>query len=232
MKFNQPQLFGPAFRVALPAIIAAMVLAFSTAATAQETPSLPNLSDAQWEKIHSGEVYVDVNKSDSINRGVVVGIVQEEISEVTPLIARCWEYGNWRDNLTDTGFEGQTDRNNIVCSGTAKVPFPLRNRDGHFDVHNRTEDIEGTRSFVSSFDYIEGSGNMEDMFGYWVAFPYGADDEHTLIKHVLNVDIGGWVPGPVMRWATGRTLPNTILGIRTELDDDLSEPPYWRNHDY
>lgn len=215
------------------ALLAALfVLALSSGAVADEEPSLPDISDAQWDKLHDGEVYVDVDREGSNNRGVVIGIVQEEINDVTPLIARCWEYGDWRDNLKDTSLEENTDGNHLVCGGTAKVPFPARDRHGHFDVHNRSTDVEGTRSFVSTFNYIDDTGNLEDMFGYWVAYPYGDDGEHTMIKHVLNVDLGSWLPDRLIQWATGRTLPNTVIGIRSQLNDNLSEPLYWRDHDY
>lgn len=213
-------------------LIVVSTLLVAATAVAQEDPSLPDLSQSQWNEIHDGEIYVDVVQREDINRGVIVGIVQHDISEVTPLIARCWEYGDWRKALKDTTFIEKHDDNNVVCGGTAKVPFPFSDRDGHFEVYNRTETVEGTRSFVSTFDYIDGTGNLEEMHGYWVAYRYGEDDEHTLVKHVLNVDIGSWIPSRLIRWATGRTLPGTITGMRKKLGDDVSEPLFWNDHDY
>ena len=72
------------------------------------------------------------------------------------------------------------------------------------------------------------------MFGYWVAYPYGDDDEHTMLKHVLNVDIGSWIPSFLIRWATRNTLPATIWGIRKEIDESgqRSEPLYWEDYGY
>ena len=208
------------------------VLTVGSQAIAGEEPALPDLSDSELEQLHGGEVHVELDKSSSVNRGIVIGIIQDDINDVTPLIARCWEYGDWRDNLTDTGLEERRSDNNVVCSGTARVPFPGRNRDGHFDVHNQSTEVEGPRAYVSTFEYIEDSGNLEDMFGYWVAYPYGPDNEHTMLKHVLNVDIGGWLPDFLIRWATRRTLPNTVLGIRNHIDDSRSEPLYWEDYDY
>lgn len=210
--------------------VSALMLAGSPAFA--EDPSLPDLTDSEMEEIHDGELHVEVDQTDSVNRGIVIGIVQEDIQEVTSPIARCWEYQEWRDSVPESGLIEQHDANNIVCSGTASTPFPARDRHGHFDVHNRTEDVEGTRSFVSSFDYIDDSGNLEDMFGYWLMYPYGPDDEHTLVKHVLNVDLGTWLPDVLINWATGRVLPNTILGLRNRVSDDVSEPLYWNDYDY
>ena len=224
---------SPRFRRMSLALLAGLaVLTLASQAIAGEEPALPDLSDSELAEVHNGEVHVELDKSSSINRGIVIGIIQDDINDVTPLIARCWEYGDWRDNLRDTGLEERRSDNNVVCSGTARVPFPGRNRHGHFDVHNQTTDVEGTRAYVSTFEYIDDSGNMEDMFGYWVAYPYGPDNEHTMLKHVLNVDIGGWLPDFLIRWATRRTLPNTVLGIRNQLDSSRSEPLFWNDYDY
>jgi hypothetical protein len=205
-------------------------------AFAQERPSPIRLNNSQKASVHAGEVHVELVEGESVNRGVVVGIIQAPVSEVQPLVERCWEYGDWREALMDTSLIRRESSEVVICSGTAIVPFPARNRHGHFRVHNRTTTVGGVESFVSSFAYIEGSGNLEDMFGYWILQPYGANEEHTLLKHVLNVDIGGFLPGALVRWATRRTLPDTVIGIREQLNSrngsGLSGPDYWRDHSY
>lgn len=223
-------------RLRLPILSVGCLLALlllSATAVANETPSQPDLSAAEWDKIHDGHVHVELEEDESVNRGVIIGIVQAQINDVIPYVARCWEYGDWRDSLTDTSLDGRPEENVVICGGTAKTPFPARDRDGQFRVHNRVTDVDGQRSFVSSFDYIEGSGNMEDMFGYWVLRSYGPDGEHTLVKHVLNVDIGGWLPDFLVTWATRRTLPETINGLRAQVaGSERTEPDFWISHDY
>ena len=222
-----------AFGAVLAALIALLFLLVAPSALAQETPERPELNASKKAQIHQGEVHIELDQGESVNRGVVVGIIQHHVNDVIPLVARCWEYAEWRDSLRDTGLEARNDDENVVCSGTAKVPFPARDRRGHFEVYNRVTEMGGQQVFVSTFDYIEGSGNLDDMFGYWVLEPYGTNGEHTLLKHVLNVDIGGWLPDFLVRWANRRTLPGTILGIREQLDENgLSEPLFWQDHDY
>lgn len=218
------------------AVVCALALLFmATTSAAQEEPTLANLSDAQLKKIHAGEILVDVKQGDDINRGVIIGIIQDPINDVVPYVARCWEYAPWRDNIRDTRLERRIDDNTIICSGVAETPFPASDRDGHFKVHNHTTTVEGERAFVSTFEYVKGSGNLEDMHGYWVLTPYGKNNEHTLLKHVLHVDLGSWIPSFLIRWATRRTLPATVWGIRKELKkpgDGRSDPLYWERYDY
>jgi hypothetical protein len=196
----------------------------SSLAVADDPPPL-RLNGSQKAILHGGDVHVELHEGD-VNRGVVVGIIQAPLDEVRPLVERCWEYGDWRESLTDTSLVRRESSEVVICGGTAVVPFPARNRSGHFRVHNRTTTVGGVESFVSSFQYIEGSGNLEDMFGYWILQPYGPNGEHTLLKHELNVDIGGFLPGALVRWATRRTLPDTVMGIR----EQLNRP--WRNFSY
>ena len=224
-----PDLRRPIFAALL---CAALILAVATTATAKEDPALPKLSDEQVRLIETGDIYVHVDQADDINRGIIIGIIQDPINDVVPYVARCWEYAPWRDNIRDTKLERHIDDETVVCSGVAETPFPARDRDGHFKVRNRITELEGERAFVSTFEYIEDSGNLEDMFGYWVLTPYGPNDEHTLLKHVLNVDIGGWIPGFLIRWATRNTLPATVWGIRMQIDDTRPQPLYWEEFDY
>ena len=206
-----------------------------TTVSAQEAPSALELTNSHKSKLHSGEVIVELEQGD-INRGEVTGIIQAPMADVIPLVERCWEYGDWRESVTDTSLEERVSEEVVVCGGTAIVPFPARNRHGHFRVHNHTRDVDGVQSFVSVFKYIDGSGNMEDMFGYWMLQPYGKNGEHTILRHVLHVDIGSWIPGALIRWATRRSLPDTILGIRKHISDaknqGLSSPDFWRGHSY
>lgn len=210
----------------------ALFVAFATQAVAQEKPAHAQLSDSDTQEIEKGEILVEVDRSDDVNRGVIVGIIQAPINEVVPYVARCWEYAPWRDNIRDTKLEERIDDETIICSGTAETPTPARDRDGHFRVHNHVTELDGQRAFISTFNYIEDTGNLGDMFGYWVLTPYGPDDEHTLLKHVLNVDLGGWIPGFLIRWATRSTLPATVWGIRKQIDDSPDNSLYWKDYDY
>lgn len=219
------------------ALLCALLLLWPSLSFAgSENPVAPRPSAADKGKFHSGDVVVELTRSESVNRGVVTGLIQAPVAKVRPLVERCWEYANWRTSLKDTTLERRVDSETVICGGTALVPFPARDRRGHFRVRNYTATLNGVDSFISTFQYIDGSGNLNDMFGYWVLQPYGKNGEHTILKHVLNVDIGGWLPSPLVRWATGRILPDTIFGIRKVLTEaagqKLSQPQFWNSYSY
>lgn len=224
------------FHTTLIALLGSLLLWPALSFAGFEEPVAPRPSAANKAKFHTGDVVVELTRSDSVNRGVVTGLIQAPLAEVRPLVERCWEYDDWRVSLKDTTLLRRVDSETVICGGTAIVPFPARDRNGHFRVRNYMTTFNGIESFVSTFQYVDGSGNLNDMFGYWVLQPYGKNGEHTILKHVLNVDIGGWLPGFLVRWATGRILPDTIFGIRQVLSkaagQKLSEPQYWRAYSY
>ncbi|MFU8802686.1 MAG: SRPBCC family protein [Bradymonadaceae bacterium] len=222
-------------RIIFALAVLALVLV-STQAFAQERPTPIRLNDAQKKTLHSGEVIVRISQSEDVNRGEVIGIIQAPVDEVWPIIQDCGSYGDWREALTDTGILERQGWSNLVCKGTAKVPFPARDRDGHFRVLNGKRTIGGVASHVSTYKYIEDSGNLNDMHGYWLLQPYGPDDNHTLMKFVLNVDIGGWLPDFLVRWANRRILPDTIITLRKHHGEikgrKMNKAPYWVSREY
>ncbi|MBA2661312.1 MAG: hypothetical protein H0U74_03405 [Bradymonadaceae bacterium] len=209
-----------------------VALSWSAAlAHAQEPVRAIKLSEAQKRVITSGGVSVDMKQLDTVNRGEVVGLVKAPISEVWPVITDCGKYEEWRDSIVDTGVVRKESDTVLVCKGTARVPFPASNRHGHFRVTNLPSTVAGIAGFTSAFKYIEGSGNLSDMFGYWLLQPYEGNEEYTVIKYVLNVDIGGWLPDFLVRWASRRVLPDTIHGVRMVVGknrgEKLKKPTFW-----
>jgi hypothetical protein len=213
-----------------------VAVGLSSTALAQEQPTAIRINDAQRKILHSGDVITRLSQSESVNRGEVIGIIQAPMDEVWPIIQDCGSYATWREAITDTGVLERQGWSNLICKGTAKVPFPARDRHGNFRVLNNGRNVAGIDSLVSTYKYIEDSGNLNDMHGYWLLQPYGPEGEHTLLKFVLNVDIGGWLPDFLVRWATRRVLPDTVMGLRRHHAQlkgrSVQGPTFWVNRDY
>jgi hypothetical protein len=209
-----------------------LFVASTAAAQTVEQATPIKLSDAQRRVLATGEAIVTLEQAAAVNRGVVVGVIKAPVEDVWPIVSDCGKYAEWRDSIKDTGVIRRESASVLVCKGTAVVPFPARNRYGHFRVYNRKQTVGGIESYVSTYSYLPDSGNMNDMFGYWLVQPWGEAGEHSIVKFVLNVDIGGWLPDFLVRWATGRTLPDTLYGIRMRHAQHkkikgLSAPMYW-----
>lgn len=182
-------------------------------ARAQEAVTPFALNESQRRQIQTDQVLVQVTAG-RINRGEAVGVVRAPIEEVWPIVEDCGKYDDWRDVIKDTAVLRRESASTVICKGTTILPFPAQNRHGHFRVKNVRTKIGGADAYLSTFHYLKGSGNVEEMYGYWLLQSWGAAGEHTIVKHVMNVDMGGFVPDFLVRWASNSIMPSMITGIR------------------
>ncbi len=208
------------------------VLLFGASAFSQPLPSVPELSDEQTQKLRSGEILIELEREDDIVTGWAVALVQDPLDEVVPILARCWEYSKWQENIVDTMLVRRISDNSMVCSGKTVTPFPARDRHGHFQVEYEVRELNGARNFVYEYEYLEGTGNMEEIFGRWILTPYGNDQEHTVAQHVFSVNLGSRIPTFLIRWVLNRNVPQLAYNIRQHLGEHRTEEPYWDDHDY
>lgn len=210
-----------------------LALFLSTAtAVAQSEPSFSEPTAEQTEKLRSGEILIELDQDDDVVSGWLLALVQDPIDDVVPLLARCWEYSKWQETVVDTRLERRIRDNSYVCSGKTLTPFPARDRHGHFQVQYGTREVDGTRSFVYEYEYLKGTGNLEEVFGYWLLIPYGKQQEHTLAKHAFSVNLGSRIPTFLIRWVLNRNVPELAHTIRQHLGEHRTEKPYWDDHDY
>ncbi len=208
------------------------VLLTATIVEAKVEPSQPVITEEQTEKLRAGEYIIELEHEGNVVTGWMLALVQDPINEVVPLLARCWEYSRWQDNIVDTKLVERISDNSVVCSGKTLTPMPARDRHGHFQVEYDTKVVDGTRSFVYEYEYLEGTGNLEEVFGYWLLKPYGNNQEHTLAKHSFSVDLGSRIPTFLIRWVLNRNVPELAYTIRKHLGEHRTEEPYWDEHDY
>lgn len=208
------------------------VLVVGTTVSAQMEPSRAVLTEEQTEKLQSGEKIIELERDGDVVSGWMLALVQDPINDVVPLLTRCWEYSRWQDNIVDTVLVRQISDNSLVCGGKTVTPFPARDRHGHFQVEYDTRVVDGERSFVYEYEYLEGTGNLEEVFGYWVLTPYGNNQEHTLAKHSFSVNLGSRIPTFLIRWVLNRNVPELAYTIRKHLGEHRTEEPYWDDYDY
>ena len=99
------------------------------------------------------------------------------------------------------------------------MPWPISDRRWEINSERSEQTLDGVESLVTEYVYIEGSGNMDEMHGYWVVQPWPDDPEYTLVKYVVNADLGVALPRSIINWAARRMLPGIIDGLQGRHDD-------------
>lgn len=99
-----------------------------------------------------------------------------------------------------------------LCAAVTRIPWPISDRTWSIQVHNRREVLLGVDAFVSSWTYVQGSGNMVDNTGYWTvkAWPGG----RSLVHYAFRADAGLHVPDFIERRATAGMLPSIVDNLR------------------
>ena len=181
-------------------------------AHAWATPERPRLNDELVERLRNGERVVHTRRAE-INRGEVMAIVNVPIEGVYQILRAYNDYIHWYPDQVHARLLEETDTSG-VAEGTVRVPFPFANRHYIVDVRGQQSEYEGRTVVTLQWLYREGSGNMEQLYGYWYLERWQDDPENkTLLRYQLNVDLGVWLPPPVVRWATRRMLPGIIDGL-------------------
>ena len=196
------------------------VLLMSVSAWAQADPEPHELDGEDWQEVVDGDVYIDVERGDP-NRGEAVGIIEAPMDEVTAIILDYERFDEWYPGQLDPRLlELDEASGNARAYGEVEMPWPVRNRTYEVDVEGgEGTDAAGNPYNWLRWNYVEGTGNLDELYGFWYITPYGANGEHTLVRYVVYADMGVWVPDPVIRWATRRMLPGIIEGLRERHDE-------------
>lgn len=195
-------------------IIAVTLALWPEASRAAEPAGPPTLSAGQRAALEDGEVIVAVTREDTANRAEVIAVIDGAPADVFAVITDFSSYERWvADQVESVVVSGEAGR--FVLQGETRVPV-FRNRTYRLDDVHRTEVIDGHTVYIDEWDYIQGSGNMDENEGFWIVMPYNGDEARSLIRMVLYADLGMLLPPAVINWGTRRALPNLVAGIQSE----------------
>ena len=187
------------------ALPCSLVLAVSSA-QANEVPT--PISRTQFTAAAAGEVLIEAQRG-TPNRGQVIGFVAAPLADVVAIVIDTNTHSTW---FPDTVESRTIERNGStgISSGVTHVPL-LRDRTWTITGNHSRPRYNGVQCDLVEYDYVADSGNMNDLFGYWLMCPEG---EGTVVKYVINADLGVWLPGAVVTWAQRRMLPGIISGLQ------------------
>lgn len=189
--------------------------ALASPAFARETPVPPRLTESLRGDLEDGDIVVNVREDGDAHRAELVALVDGSAEDVWAVITDFDSFEDWVPDQVDSTIVEARGANGAVFSGETRVPI-LRNRTYQIRDRHRIEERDGVTMYVDEWDYIDGSGNMEENEGYWIVMPYDQDPSKTLIRMVVFADLGMMVPQAVIQWGTRRALPELAEGIREQ----------------
>lgn len=139
--------------------------------------------------------------------GAVSGSVELPLEAAVTVITDCAGTAAWFPDMLDSVLVARWDHG-YRCAGRTNLPWPLADRTWAIDVGwGQRED----GAVVATFAYVPGSGNLAAMDGRYVLEPVGAD--RTRVTYEGAVDLGFWLPGCLLDWATSHLLPGVLTGL-------------------
>ena len=199
-----------------PLLIAAL-LAILPASALGLAPEPFEATEAQKEKLEPGGVVVEVVQDGGF-RTDVIALVDAPADRVWNAIDDYDVQKEWVPDMMDNSKVLRTEGKYKICRTGTDLPWPLANRVYELKVWNRRQSVGGVESYVSSYTYVEDSGNINDMDGYWLLQPYGDDGQKTLVRQYTIVDFGISMPKAFIRSGTNKRLPNIMKALRRRVE--------------
>jgi hypothetical protein len=198
-------------------LTAAIVLFVANIASAQEAVTPASVSAEERALLEAGETVV-ATETGQINRGQVLGIVEAGIEPLMMIITDSDNQQLWFPDMVESALIfRETDHGR--SSGRTNMPWPISDRRYEVDGRYTQYTFGGHGCHAIEYQYVPDSGNMDALFGYYLLCPWEGSDSRTIVKYVINADVGVWLPSGVIAWAQRRLMPGIITGLRARYEE-------------
>jgi hypothetical protein len=190
---------------------------FGLSGTASAQEIVTPLTSSQITLAVAGEITV-VTERGRLNRGQVIGFVQAPVGEVTEIVAASGDHDEWfPDTVVATRTAGTSTTS--LTEGRTHVPV-LRDRFWRLEGERSSTRFNGIECSLLEYMYDDSyeDGNMDELHGYWLLCPH-ENTGGTVVKYVINADLGMAMPRAIITWAQNRMLPGIIEGLRVRHDE-------------
>ncbi len=150
------------------------------------------------------------SSDDGVLRAAIDAVVPREASELWPSLSGTGSQHAWVPYMRTASLE-RVDGNTAVCDGLTELPWPFRDRTWVVRMTSRASSVDGREVYVASWEYVPGSGSLEDTYGSWRLEEL--PDGRTRVQLDAMADLGRSVPGPLLRWAENKALPNMLQAL-------------------
>jgi hypothetical protein len=190
-----------------PAMVSILMALPSSAAGIVEE-ICPDPSGHESE-IVGGEVLIKLTDfpGSAAKEGCVLGFIPAAPEAVMAILRRAGDYAEYMPRVTKSDV-AKGSHGEVLNSQVLDLPWPIGDR--HFTVRLVEERAEDG-SYWFKFDYVKGSGNVNDTRGHWLIEPWHGGSRVT---YVLWSDPGGAIPKWALNRVSRRTLPEVVVALR------------------
>lgn len=155
------------------------------------------------------------SSEDGVLRAGIDAVVPRAASELWPPLSGSGAQHAWVPYIRTASLE-RVEGSTAVCDGLTELPWPFRDRTWVVRMTSRASENEGRATYVASWEYVPGSGSLEDTRGAWSLEEL--PDGRTRVRLEAMADLGKSVPGPLLRWAENKALPNMLQALLDQAD--------------
>jgi len=176
--------------------------------TAAVVDSCPDPAGHERE-IVGGEVLIRLTEfpGSAAKEGCVMGFIPAAPQSVMAVLRQAEHYDEYMPRVEKSDVASGPD-GEVLNMQELDLPWPIGDR--HFTVR-LVERYEKDGSYRFDFDYVPGSGNIEDTRGHWLIEPWHGGSRVT---YALWTDPGGMIPKWAVNRASRQTLPGVIEALR------------------
>ena len=161
------------------------------------------------DAIVGGEVLIKLTDfpGSAAKEGCVLGYIPASPDAVMAVLRRAGDYDQYMPRVSKS--DAAPGEGGVILN-TQEVDLPWPIGDRHFTVR-LVEERSKDGGYSFKFDYVKGSGNVEDTRGYWTIEPWNGGSR---VSYVLWTDPGGAIPKWALNRVSRRTLPEVVVALR------------------
>ena len=183
----------------------AMLVTTALAASPAPSPTV----EVSWTEDHPGMRVV----TGEVTKAEIVGVVDAPLEEVLAVVLDCERTSEWFPAILESRRVG-SHADGSVCEGRTAAPWPVAPRSWTIDVSSYPSRVDGVDTWVVPFAYVQGSGNLDEMYGGYHLQRLG---DRTLVSYEAWLDLGFWMPEFLVSWGTKTILCGLLDALEREV---------------
>lgn len=188
-------------------------------------PTKFDLTASEWEKVKAGGITVRHVNHGQANEFFSAGYVKAPIDEVfwyyedhnnTPKYQNAIKKIDVEEDKSPKRGGGSTAD---ILGGYRRLqyhlslPFPIGWRRFVLDLEGN-----GTPGKYGDIWWSYNSGDINEMLGSYVVTPYPHNKDWSLVRYWVKADMNTWIPGWLIGFVQGGTIPHVIAQARKDLE--------------